>query len=343
MSISTIKVVSSVSLAGKRLRCLTTRPDQWPVKLLRSNFSLMALQVFVTVARMGSFTRAADSVCLTQSAVSKQISSLEDALGAPLFVRAGGVRLTQAGQEFLEAVEPALDRIARAVDRIERSDEKGTMVSLLAPPAVLQYWLISLMPEFVDAHPEIDLRLTPQLMSAATPRLDLDADIRFGSGVWQGVRARYLFGREMCVIASPEWLGKQPLRTVDDLAGARLFGHSLYPTAWTEWRHAMEAAFQPRDIQAYDHYSVMIEAVMAGLGVGLVPRLLVRKFLAGGELIAPFNEAMLGSSGYYLVLSDRRGRSRHVNTVGDWIREQAEILSQQWLDSVTRTVFFSRG
>lgn len=313
------------------------------VKLLRTHFSLANLQVFVAVARLGSFTRAAEHIHLTQSAVSKQVAAMEEALGISLFVRAGGVRLTPAGHDFLEKIEPALGQIARAVESLERADEEAAVVSLLAPPAVLQFWLISLMPEFVNAHPEIDLRLSPRLMSNASARLDVDAEIRFGTGAWQGVRARYLFGREMCVVAGPAWLDRHPLRHPADLADLRVFGHSLYPSAWAEWCHAMGAPAMPRDMQAYDHYSVMIEAVMAGLGVGIVPRLLVRKYLASGAVVAPFNEVMLGSSGFYLVLCDHDGGNRHVKTVGDWIHDQAETLSKQWLESVSRTVRYIRS
>ena len=312
------------------------------VKLLRPNFSLANLQVFVAVARLGSFTRAAEYIHLTQSAVSKQVAALEEALGTSLFIRAGGVRLTAAGQDFLEKVEPALDQIARAVESFDRASGEEAVVTLLAPPAVLQYWLISLMPAFVEAHPEIDLRLTPRLMSRASPRLDLDAEIRFGTGTWQGVRARYLFGREMCVVAAPAWLERHPLNRVEDLASLRLFGHTLYPSAWTEWCQAMGASFLPENIQPYDHYSVMIEAISTGLGVGIVPRLLVRRLLASGTVVAPFNEVMLGSSGYYLVLCDLENSNPHVKTVGDWIRSQAEVLAAEWLESVNRTVGYSR-
>lgn len=313
------------------------------VKLLRPHFSLANLQVFVAVARLGSFTRAAEYIHLTQSAVSKQVAALEEALGTSLFVRAGGVRLTPAGQQFLERVEPALDQIARAVDSFSQDTREEAVVSLLAPPAVLQYWLISLMPAFVEAHPEIDLRLTPRLVSRASPRLDVDAEIRFGSGTWQGVRARYLFGREMCVVANPEWLARHPLTRVEDLAGLRLFGHTLYPTAWTEWCQAMGASFLPAEIQPYDHYSVMIEAISTGLGVGIVPRLLVRKLIAAGTVVAPFNEAMLGSSGYYLVLCDQGSSNLHLKMVGDWIQAQAEALSSEWLESVKQTARYSRS
>ena len=191
------------------------------------------------------------------------------------------------------------------------------------------------------AHPEIDLRLSPRLVSIASPRLDLDAEIRFGSGVWQGVRARYLFGREMCVVASPAWLDDHPLLEPSDFANLRVFGHSLYPTAWMEWSQAMGVK-TPHDVQSYDHYSVMVEAIIAGLGVGIMPRLLVRKLLSSGKVVAPFNEVMLGSSGYYLVLSDHLAGSRHIKVVGDWIRDQADLLATEWLACVSETVHYVR-
>ena len=118
------------------------------MKLLRNQFSLANLRVFVTVARLGSFTRAAEHINLTQSAVSKQVAALEDALGVSLFVRAGGVRLTSAGRDFLHKIEPALEQITRTVETLAQEDDEAAVVNLLAPPAVLQFWLISLLPDF---------------------------------------------------------------------------------------------------------------------------------------------------------------------------------------------------
>lgn len=311
------------------------------MRLLRPSFSLVSLQVFVAVARLGSFTRAAESIHLTQSAVSKQIAMLEETLGVPLFVRAGGVRLTETGEQFLEGVEPALDRIARTVERLVKQENEQAVVSLLAPPAVLQYWLISLLPQFVREHPDIDLRLSPRLLTAASARLDLDAEIRFGTGSWQGVRARYLFGREMCVVAAAGWLESHPVLEPTDINGLRVFSHVLYPTAWSEWGRAMRCQLKPQDYQQVDHYSVMIEALQAQLGIGIVPRLLVRKLLASGELVAPFNEVMLGSAGYYLVLRDRASNPVALSAVGDWIKQQADQLAQDWLLNASLTVQYS--
>ncbi|MEI2418095.1 LysR substrate-binding domain-containing protein [Orrella sp. JC864] len=308
----------------------------------RPAFSLATLQVFVAVARLGSFTRAAESVHLTQSAVSKHIALLEDNLGVPLLTRAGGVALTEPGRQFLQAVEPALEQILRAAERIASPPIEQQMVSLLAPPAVLQFWLISLLPRFAREHPEIDLRLTPRLLSTPSSRLDLDAEIRFGSGMWQGVRARYLFGREMCVVAAPALLAAHRIAEPADLHAVRRLSHVLYPSAWSEWSQAMGAGLElPPAGQAYDHYSVMIEALHAQLGVGIVPRLLVRKHLASGELAAPFDEVMVGSSGYYLVLRDGDGQApAALRTVGDWLKARADELVQEWLSSVSISVAY---
>ena len=311
----------------------------------RPTFSLATLQVFVAVARLGSFTRAADAVHLTQSAVSKHIGMLEENLGVPLLTRAGGVALTEPGRQFLQAVEPALEQIMRAAERIARPEAEPSAVNLLAPPAVLQYWLIPLLPQLAREHPDIDLRLTPRLVSLPSPRTDLDAEIRFGTGIWQGVRARYLFGREMCVVASPALLAAQPITCPADLLRAKRLCHVLYPTAWSEWSQAMETGLALTEgEQVYDHYSVMIEALRAQLGVGIVPRLLVRTHLASGELTAPFDEMMIGSSGYYLVLSETdTAASAALRRLGDWLKARADELAAQWLASVSLSVGYEPG
>lgn len=310
----------------------------------RPPFSLLTLQVFIAVARLGSFTRAADYLHLTQSAVSKHVGTLETQLGVPLLTRAGGVALTQAGAAFLDAVEPALEQIDQAVARVSaaaRPPQKAT-VTFLAPPAVLQFWLVPLLPRFAAEHPEIDLRMLPRPMGGRAARSDLDAEIRFGHGTWQGVRAQYLFGREMCVVASPALCQRLPLRRHADLLRVPLLRHVLYPTAWREWNRTMAPTLALDDEgQEYDHYSVMVEAVQAELGVAIMPRLLVRKYLASGELAAPFNEVMLGSAGYYLVLREAGAPARAVRTAGAWFKARADEMARAWLATAEPPVAYS--
>lgn len=298
----------------------------------RPPYSIATLEAFVSVARLGSFTRAADSLCLTQSAVSKHIRLLEGHLGVPLFSRIGGVALTPAGQQFLEGVEPALDQLAATDARVRQTDAQLTRIRILAPPAVLQYWLIPLLPRFGRDHPDIDMQVSTRLLSARVADQDVDAEIRFGSGSWQGVSADYLFGREMAVIASPEHLEANPIREPADLARWPLLGHVLYPTAWAEWHATLAPSLPaPSPRQSYDHYAVMIEAVRAGLGIGIIPRLLVRQHLADGLLVAPFNEVMIGSCGYFLVLDETRLPPSCLNTVRGWFVARASEMAQAWL------------
>ncbi len=308
----------------------------------RPVFSLVSLQAFVAVARLGSFTRAADSVCLTQSAVSKHIRLIENSLGAPVFSRVGGVALTETGRQFLIEVEPALDQILRAMARAAPRVPAPAVVHLLAPPAMLQYWLVPLLPAFHAQHPQIELRLSRRLLAGPQTGLGVDAEVRFGSGNWQGVSARYLFGREMCVVASPAWLAEHAVSAPADLRAAPLLRHVLYPAAWEEWGQAMGAGAVLAPVQEFDHYAVMIEAVKAGLGVGIVPRLLVRQHLADGHLVAPFNEVMVGTSGYYLLLGEAGRDSAHaLQTLGDWMKAQADALVSEWLRRAQRTVVYS--
>lgn len=312
------------------------------MKPFRPPFSLVTLQVFIAVARLGSFTRAAEAMHLTQSAVSKHVAMLEDHLGVPLLTRAGGVALTEPGQVFLDEVEPAVDQIARAVQRVGRAPPSPASVTFLAPPAVLQFWLVPLLPRFAAEHPHIDLRLSPRLLSSRAARTDLDAEIRFGTGIWQGARSQYLFGREMCVVASPELCRRRGLRDYRDLQGLPLLRHVLYPTAWAEWNATLapEVALDASG-QEYDHYAVMLEAVQAQLGVAIMPRLLVRKYLASGELTAPFDEVMVGSSGYYLVLRETTSPSPAVRTVADWLKARADELAQEWLATARTPVVYA--
>ncbi|ARP96740.1 LysR substrate-binding domain-containing protein [Bordetella genomosp. 13] len=308
----------------------------------RPPFSLLSLQVFIAVARLGSFTRAADYLHLTQSAVSKHIGLLERHLGVPLLTRAGGVALTQAGIQFLDAIEPALEQIQYAVERVSAPAEQRAIVTFLAPPAVLQFWLVALLPRFAQEHPAIELQMRTRPVGGRVGRSDLDAEIRFGRGNWQGARDQYLFGREMCVIASPALCERLPLRDYADLRRVPRLQHVLYPTAWDEWRRTLAPGLEfDGQAQEYDHYSVMVEAVRAELGVAIMPRLLVRKMLASGELAAPFNEVMLGSGGYYLILRDHTAPAHAVRAAGAWIKARADEMAREWLAAARPPVVYT--
>ncbi|MBY4896504.1 LysR substrate-binding domain-containing protein [Cupriavidus sp. AU9028] len=307
----------------------------------RPPYSIATLEAFLAVARLGSFTRAAECLCLTQGAVSKHIRLLESHLGVPLFSRVGGVALTPAGRMFLEGVEPALDQLAATDRRVRQTDPDVTQIRILAPPAVLQYWLIPLLPGIGKDHPDIDLQVSTRLLSARVAEQDVDAEIRFGTGSWQGVSADYLFGREMAVIASPEHLSRDPVTRPEDLARWPLLQHVLYPTAWAEWNATLAPGMRlPAPRQSYDHYAVMIEAIRAGLGIGLMPRLLVRQHLSDGLLVAPFNEVMLGSCGYFLVLDETRIPPRRLSTVRNWFVAQAREMAQAWLAHASPPVHY---
>jgi len=178
--------------------------------------SVPVLRAFIEVARCNSFTRAADTLCLTQSAVSKQVQALEEQLGCRLFVRSGKLlALTPAGYAYLAHASDALamlqDGMAIAQE-VAGEKTPAAAVEISASPAFASYWLIPRLPGFRERAPGTRLAVRPRLpdFSPVTERFDLEG--RGGAGRWPDARAIRLLGREMALVASPDLLGTRAPR-----------------------------------------------------------------------------------------------------------------------------------
>lgn len=295
--------------------------------------SLVTLRIFTASAHHLSFSRAAEAVHLTQSAVSKHVKALEERLGVELFVRhARGLSLTEAGRIYLDEIAPALEQVDRAAARIQALRADENRFALGVPPAIAD-WLTPRLAAFLDRHPALTVTIRPRQASGAqggaARSVAPDAEIRFGDGRWPGARARYLIGREVSLVASPALLARRRLREPLDLArpGApALLRHVLVPHAWAEWsaavgleRDALDVAEAPE----YEQYSVLLPAVLAGLGVAVAPRFLVATPLEAGTLVAPFGEIATSRFGYHYVVPDRLRHSRPVRLLGEHLAREA--------------------
>jgi LysR family glycine cleavage system transcriptional activator len=147
---------------------------------------LNALRSFDAAARHGSFTRAADELCVTQGAVSHQVKALEIELGLKLFNREHrGLVITEAGREYLSVVRDAFDRIALGTERLVSRQRSGAL-TVSASPDFAAKWLVNRLGRFADAHPEIDLRVSATMHHVDFAREDVDLAIRHGVAIDRG-------------------------------------------------------------------------------------------------------------------------------------------------------------
>ncbi len=279
---------------------------------------LNALRAFEAAARLMSFTRAAEELEITPSAVSHQIRGLERYLGLRLFRRANRtLMLSDEGQNYLPALREAFDMIHAATTRLGARQAGGTLtVSLLSSFAVR--WLIPRLPRFQLLHPEIEVRLSTSTRLVDFRREDVDCAIRYGAGSWPGLAADRLLSEDIFPVASPRLLrGPWPLKEPRDLAHHSLLHTMSWREGWRQWLTAAGLAgaalgeIDPERGPQFETSDLALAAAAEGLGVAMGRTALVADDLRSGRLVAPFDVRLASDSAYYLVTpDDRRDQSK---------------------------------
>lgn len=195
---------------------------------------LGSLRVFVAVAQHLSFTRAADALGVTASAVSVQVRTLEEYLARPLFRRNGReVHVTAEGRALLPRVQQALEQLERAIDDA-RTDRYGGTLKLSTLASYMQQWLLPRLGRFRAKHGDVDLHLHSSGDIVDFMREEFQLAIRFGNGPWPNVQAEKLMDEWVLPVCSPALFERHgPLRSVDDLRRYPLL-HSV-SEPWTIW------------------------------------------------------------------------------------------------------------
>ena len=153
---------------------------------------LMWLRAFEATGRHLSFMKAAEELNVTPSALSHQVRQLEEMLGQKLFVRLNrSIRLTDAGTRCLPGLRDGFNRIADAMAQVRPAVPVNRLV-VGTGPALAAKWLAPLLYKFVDAHPDLDLRIAASLAVASLERDGIDVTLRFGGGNYEGVVAEKL-------------------------------------------------------------------------------------------------------------------------------------------------------
>lgn len=279
------------------------------------------LKAFTATARFGSVSRASEALHLTQSAVSKQISELEQMTGVLLFERIRQrLTLTPAGIRYEAAIRPLLAQLEAATLDLITSGDGGGALHISTLPTFGAKWLIPRLPDFQKAQPLIALNFVPYLQGYDFQRADLDCSILFGNGNWPGAVADYLTGRDVVLIAPPAAPRQPRLRKAQDVAGFTLLQHVSVPHAWSHWCEAhgvsgVNALMGPQ----MDQFHSLIRAVMAGMGLALVPHCLVKDDIAAGLVSAPLKDGYMDEMGYYLCYPESRSHLKPLISFRQWL------------------------
>jgi DNA-binding transcriptional LysR family regulator len=284
------------------------------------------LIAFETAARHQSFTRAAEELSLTQSAVCRKISALEDYLGIQLFNRVKKrVSLSGSGEIYARQVRENLKHIEHDTLSLMAHRNAGRVLELAVISTFATRWLIPRLPDFYEHHPEITLDFTTRndpFMFTGTP---FDAAIHFGDPIWPGAIAEFLFGEEMVPVCKPALLGGRSSIEASELERMPLLHQSARPDAWREWFEiAGLGNVNAMGGSRYEIFAMLVEAAKAGLGVALMPRFFVLDEIASGELVVPCSYVLCSQRGYYLVYPEDKQDLESLQVFCGWLRAQAE-------------------
>ncbi len=271
---------------------------------------LNAIRVFSAVGRLLSLKKAADELGVTPSAVSHQISALEDFLGLRLLRRDGNhIALTVEGKNYLRQIAGSLTQLSLATKWVQAT--KGqTILRVSAPPSLASLWLMPRIARFTRAYPDIALAVvaTPEVLVGR--QMDrLDVAIRYGTEPPAGLHNEALAGNELFPVCSPLLLdGRHPLRGPEDLRHHTLLESSdeLYHEesnpGWLGWLQAVNLSeIRSGRYLSFSPPQLMHQAMLESLGVGLMRGLLAADSIAEGMLVCPFGPALTLGTRYFVT------------------------------------------
>jgi LysR family glycine cleavage system transcriptional activator len=284
---------------------------------------LNALQIFETVARHRSFTRAAEHLCLTQGAVSRQILALEDYYQFPLFKRhAKGLTLTAEGELLLPAVKESFARIEEVSLRLTR---QRTDLALKVPTCVMR-WMLPKIMQFQAEHPSLQLQITTTGEHDVDFRVEpFDAAIIYGSSPGADVHAVTLFEERLTPVCTPQLLDEKPLNDTTDLTRHTL----LHPTRdhrdWKLWLERSGATEVDASLgPSFETLDMATNAAMQGFGVSIGDSTLVAEDVMAKRLVMPFDTLVETGARYYFVYPECVAHQPKVLLFSQWISDHRE-------------------
>lgn len=299
--------------------------------------ALSALRFFEAAARLGSFTRAAEELCITQSAVSQHVKSLEERLGCKLFLRLPGqIRLTHGGRAFAEVVARVLRELEDAAGVLVAPRRAKIDVRLRTGPSFALRWLIPRLGQLHARHPNIRLHIIGDYNYLDLERKNFDLAVELTQAPPQRLHSELLMEEYLTPVCTWKYLAKHYfLKTPGDLARCVLL-HDGIP--WqsagedAEWRYWLDAvgasSVDSTEGQFFTAADMAIQAALSHQGVAIGRLSLVQGLLSARELIAPFPQRIRHPAAYRLIYPSELAGRPGVLEVANWLREEAGSADQ---------------
>ncbi|NLP60801.1 LysR substrate-binding domain-containing protein [Paraburkholderia sacchari] len=281
---------------------------------------LQALRALEAAARRRSFSRAAEELHLTHSAVSHHLRALEAELGVELFRRVGSRMIpTAAGAQLADRVRRSLEELREALDATRPGVSGVTRLELSVMSDFASVWLIPRLGDFYDRHPNVDLSV--RMHADVAPPDPYPFDI----GIWHrrvdepGFQFRKLLDDQVVAVCSPALLARHPAFRIEDLAAMPLLRFSR-----RSWRDFFEAAGvagdEPERGPVFDDAGLLLQATVAGQGVATARLQLARGFIDRGELVQLGQVRIPASLDYYFTWREGHPREAAIQQFYRWVK-----------------------
>ena len=312
-----------------------------------------SLRGFEVAARLLNYTRAAEELHITQSAVSREIQTLEDKIGTRLFERVKGLlRLTGSGTALHNELQQGLATIRRGFERASSEGRGRTLVVSIHRPLGVE-WLPKILPKFLNKHPDVNISVVLQARTSITTdssvvlepeESDVDLSIRLlprtvADGKLHMLLPEYVFA---CCCQSLAHDRNRPIRTVADLVRHRLIEHDdgmpgleRLDANWKQWfKAAAVPAVIPQQWVRMPDWAQIVALGRSGGGVFMGRTPLVSQYLKDGSLTCPLKEVVLSTRAFYLVKWVNREPSADAAAFEAWLINEAKAdveFEHQWL------------
>jgi len=303
---------------------------------------------FESAARHASYTHAAQELFLTQSAVSRQIQHLEELLELKLFSRTRhGVELTAAGQQYYESIKPLLMSLEQATLEVIHHKGQGGTLKLGVVPTFATRWLLPKLHRFQQCYPEITVHLETNTRPFLFHENIFDAAIYAGTpeqvAQWPGISSHFLMYEDVVAVCSPELI-KMHLKmnvaentphlilSTEQLLQLPLLQQTTRPMIWKDW-FELHQVNHPHPLRGQRHelFSMLAVAAKHGMGMALIPQMLIETELSKGELVRISDQMLERRRAYHLI----HAQNEHSTLITKFVNWMKEELQQEPAQTVS--------
>jgi LysR family glycine cleavage system transcriptional activator len=287
---------------------------------------LNGLKAFEAAGRTGSFQGAARELYVTPSAISHQVKSLEEFLGAELFERkVRRIELTPGGKDYLIAISHALKSIEMATEKLVSANNVEEL-KLSVVPAFLDRWLMPRLSDFTRRHPEIDLDISNSGSNTELNNNDVDMAVYFGNGEWEDVECQHLRSSVLVPVCSPSFLAQNPINSPNDVLKYRLLQVKDRPDEWASWFQLSNISFKPvQRLMNMSSGMLTAQAARNGMGIALTDPNLIAEEIKRGALLIPIELSLELPKSFYLVHRKNVDMTRAMEVFRAWLCQQMAL------------------